>query len=187
MSDHPPLQLKPFILPWSRAGLEQVDDEIFVRLQEGQDTSPLAGTCYEVAVRECLRIAKDAFILKVRPELRVPLLSQLKEHCQAFRVFRSKGNPGSRILLTDQLSVRFASYATREQLRASLSRYFPGLADGEEPHDGIFQVATTYSGDPMAVSKALELDPLVLQAGPVSVAVAPSRGEEEKVDLLATR
>lgn len=61
------------------------------------------------------------------------------------RVYRYEGDRGSRILLTDQLSVRFASYARVEQVRDSLSGYFPALAEDEEPQDGIYQIAGRYS------------------------------------------
>ncbi len=177
---------RPFIAHGERAVLQQVDDEIFIDLGDGAGTQHLAHTCYGLAVRECLRIGKDCYILKVRPDMRGLLFSQLQEKYNTHRVYRSDGAPDSRVLLTNNIFVRFAPGATLEEKRCCLGRYLPDVAQWEDLEDGVYALTGKFSEDPIILRKVLQFEVAVLRVGLVVVAIPYSLEEVVDVDLLTT-
>jgi hypothetical protein len=162
---------KVIVLNGEPHSLEVVPDELFMDLHQGAGTEFLAGTCYGQAVRDCKTMGENYFILKVRPELRSLLLSQLRQGFKVFRVYRFEGDREGRILLTDEISIRFDPIATDSQRRDSLQRFFPTQNAGRELKDGIFRLTGTFLEDPILVANALQENPLVVEAVPVLVAL----------------
>lgn len=184
MSDISPLPIRYLIPRGDEADLEMMDDEIFMDLQDGTGTQFLAETCYGIAVLDCLRIGKDAYILKVRPDMRGMLFSQLKAWYRMCRVYRLTGRPESRLLLTDKIFVQFTTGSTPDQRRLTLGRYMPGAADLDGMEDGVYVLTGKFAEDPIFVVKALELELAVRQAAPVVVALPLPMEEDASVDLI---
>jgi hypothetical protein len=180
-----PLGSRPFVFRGDPASLRRVEEEVLVVLQAGQDTTALLATCYGVAVQTCLRVGEGTFLLRVRPDLRSLLLSQLRDVFPVSRVYGVVGDTARRILLTDKVSIRWASYASGEPVRDALGRYFPALREASEPRDDIYLLAPRYADDPLVVVQALELEPLVIRAAPVVIAFPVPALEDAAVDLLA--
>lgn len=176
----PPLLAKHLVLSGKHYDLEDVRDEIFLDLREGPGTQFLAQTCYGQAVIDCCVIGSDYYLLKVRPDMKGLLLSQLREVFKAFRVYRFAGSAGSRILLTDEVFIRFDPDAGLEARRTPLKRFFPGVEYEDDLEDGIYRLAGTFSEDPILVSNALQSSPVVLEVIPIVVAVP--RPAEEAVE-----
>jgi hypothetical protein len=186
MSESAPTYLEPFVPVSGRHfEVEELQDELFLDLHDGKGTQFLAGTCYGVAVQDCLRVGENHYILKVRPQMRALLYSQLCRHYRVFKLHRFKGDGESRMILTENLSVRFARHATEEERRQSLLLYFPDLPPESEMEDGIYTLRGKFAEDPLFVWKDLELDGTVLQASPVCLGVPTSLPGVEKTDLLS--
>lgn len=180
------LPIQPFIARGSNGELEPVEDEIFIDLQDGAGTQHLAKTCYGVAVKECLRVGRDAYILKVRPDLRGLLFSELEKNYKTFRVYRPGGDPNRRVLLTDQLFLRFAAETTIEQRQSCLRRYWAGIEQEDDLPNGVYSLTGRFSEDPLFVRQALLLDVAILEVAHVVVAIPCSIDEASMVDLVAT-
>ena len=179
--------IKVFIAHGEHSEPKLVDDEIFIDLGDGAGTQHLAGTCYGIAVQECLRIGKDCYVLKVRPDMGGLLYSQLKENYKTFRLYRSEGAPESRILLTNTIYIRFAPTSTLEERCRCLGRYFPDVAEAEDLEDGVYALQGKFSEDPIAFRDALQFEVDILRVGLVVEVIPYSLKEAESADLLATR
>lgn len=175
---------KSLILDGRRYDLEDVKDEIFIDLREGPGTQFLASTCYGQAVLDCRVVGSDYFILKVRSELRALLLTQLREVYKAFRVYRFADQWEGRVLLTDEMLLRFAPGTTHQEKESTLRRYFPNAGEEGEMEDGIYRLSGTFSEDPILVSNALLENPLIMAATPLIVAL-PRRLEQEAETEMA--
>lgn len=176
---------KHLILDGQRHDLEDVRDEIFMDLHEGPGTQFLAGTCYGQAVLDCKVIGNDYFILKVRPDLRALLLSQLRKVYMAFRVYRLQSGQRGRVLLTNEVLLQFSRGASPEARRASLQRYFPGAGADEILEDGIYRLAGSFSEDPILVTNALQANPMITAAIPLIVAIPEEFEERGDEDLVS--
>lgn len=184
MSERVPLPLGLFIPRGDQADLVAVEDEIFLDLRDGTGTQFLAGTCYGMAVRDCLRIGRDAYVLKLRPDMRGLLLSELQAHYRSDRVWRLGGEPKGRVLLTDKVFVRFTSGSGQDQRRAALHAFLPDLEAGIAIEDGVYLLTGKFSMDPIFVAKALELDSAVVRSSPVVMTLPSPPEEVASIDLM---
>lgn len=178
---------KPFVLDGSYPNLEPVRDEIFLDLGDGTGTEFLASTCYGQAVEECLRVGGDRFVLKVRPDMRALLFSQLRENYVASRVYHFAGQPESRLVPTGDLFVRFSSGANREQKLLAVRECFSDLEEEEDLRDGAYRLVGNFSTDPIVASKAIDFNPAIRQVAPVMMAIPSPTREGAKENLLAKR
>ena len=171
---------KPVLPDGGHEAMDEVDDEVFLDLQDRTGTQHLAATCYGAAVQECLMIDEDAYVLKVRSDMRGLLVSQLRTHYQIYRLFRLPGGPEGKVFPTGRISVRFAPGALPEQRRACLGKYCD--VPGEDVPDGIYGLAGKFAADPISGLRALELEPAILRASPFIVRL-PEAINAPKVDL----
>lgn len=176
---------KTIVLQGETFDIELVQNELFLDMENGPGTQALAGTAYGAAVRDCKVIGKDYFLLQVRPEMRGILWRQLKEFYKCFRVFRFSGEPESRLLLTDEISIRFEPTSTLIERIAYLEKFFPGEREAEDVTDGIYRLTGTFLDDPILVANALQESPLILSAVPIIVAYPPPTPQADKVEMSA--
>ena len=181
----PSIWAKTLFLGGVRFDLQLVSDEIFLDLREGPGTQVLAGTCYGQAVLDCRVVGSDYFLLHVRPDMRGLLLSQLKKVYKAFRVYHFRGDTEGRILLTDELVLRFSPAASPEERRESLRRFFPGGVEEANLEDGIYRLSGTFAEDPILVSNALQANSIIVEAAPLIVALPKPLGDEGLQEIAA--
>jgi hypothetical protein len=185
MSETSTTYLEPFVPVSGRHHeVEELQDELFLDLHDGTGTQLLAGTCYGVAVKDCHRVGENHYILLVRPEMRALLYSQLCRSYQIFKLHRFRGDRESRMILTENIHVRFVRDATAKERREALEVYFTDLPGDGDLEDGIFTLGGKFAEDPLFVWKDLELDGAVLQASPVCLPVPTSLPGVERADLL---
>ena len=180
----PPRWAKRLLLGGKSHELDVVSDEIFIDLHGGPGTQFLAGTCYGQAVRHCKVIGNDYFLLKVRPDLRSLLMTQLRKVYKVFRVYRFAGEHEGRLLLTDEISLRFEPRSSVEERWGSLRGFFPGPMDDRDLRDGIFRLTGAFREDPILVANALQESPLVLEAVPLVVALPRPARERRPLEML---
>lgn len=174
MSDYSFIRTTPFILRGEQHDLEQVPDEIFLDMQEAVDTQFLSVVCYEQAVLDCISMGDSCFLLRLRPDMRGLFISQLKSDCRVYRVYRYQSKPDIRVILTGELSVKFASGASLEDRRSSLQKCCKGITDNHEAKDGSYKLRLARCEDPLSSSRVLGLEGVVKEASP-KVYVLPGR------------
>lgn len=176
--------LKPTVPGGGWFDLHEVRDELFMDLTDGTGTHHLATTCYGVAVKECFRIGIDYYILKVRTDLIGILLTELRSSYKVSRLHTLADKPGSRLLLTDKMMVRFVPGTPVDERRSCLEKYCGQFEGDHEIPDGIFLLDGKFLNDPVSAWRAAELESTILRAAPVVLTI-PLAIEEEavRVDL----
>ena len=186
MDDITPTYLTPFMpIRGSHGDVDEIPDELFLDLHDGAGTQLLVATCYGLAVTECVWIGDNHYILKVRPDFRSLLYSQLQEQFQVFKLHRFPGPERERLILTENLSLQFEPGASQADRRTCLELFFSELPGTLE--DGVYTLTGRHAKDPLLVWKSLELDPVVIQACPVSLAITVRFAHPKRVDLLTSR
>ena len=155
------LGFKPFALDSRRTNLEPIRGELVIDLSGGASTKHLASTCYGVAVKDCLRIQGDIFRLEVRPDLRPLLLSQLREHYGAYRVYRTTEEPEKRTVPTGEMLVKFVPGASLESKWLGVAGCFEGLSREDDIQDGVYRLAGKFSTDPIVAYRAIDFYPII--------------------------
>lgn len=168
MTDYSFIRTTPFVLKENLEDLEQILDEVFIDLEDSRDTQLLSVSCYEQAVADCIVMGDNCFLLKVRPDLRGLLLSELGKDCKVFRVFRYAGRPETRLLLTGELSVQFSEGTSREKRRSYLDRYFTDAAAEKDLAEGTYRLKETFLKDPLMIARSLKRDPALAEVAPLA-------------------
>ena len=166
--------------------VEEVPDELFMDMSDGRGTRFLARTCYGRAVRECLTIEDDFFLLRVRPDQRVRLFLELSETYRVSFVYRFSTSPSRRFLLTDKLFIEFKARTTEERKRTCLREYFRNVRNGQNIRRGIYRLSPFYSMEPIFAWKVLSLEQPIAEAFPVVVDLPETSGQYAQVDLVGT-
>ena len=164
--------------------VEEIQEELLLDLEDGKGTQFLSGTCYGEAVRECRRIGEDQYVLEVRPDMRMLLHRQLREHYKVYRVFRFKGETGSRAVFTGEVLLRFRPSTFGHERCSTIKNHVAKPQRFAEPRDGFYDLADHLRETPVAASISLELDPVIERASPV-ICILPDGVPQsgESVDL----
>lgn len=170
MSDDPSFFISQRTIPtFDMSRVEETQDEIFLEIEEILDTVALEGSCYGEAVVESDALSSTRFVLRVKPELRLLLLSQLQTAHRAYRVFRIRSHPDQRYLFSGDYLLRFAPEATEAQKREALSPFFESIEESCLVPNGIYEVPEELREDPLVTQAAIADRPFVIQAVPVFV------------------
>jgi hypothetical protein len=154
--------------------LEQVPDELFLDLQGRRETQFLAVSCYSQAVQECVVMGGSCFLVRVRPEMRGLLFSQLRDEYRVYRLYRFQSRPETRLLLTEEVLIRFEPEALADDRRTCLLRYCSDAPpDGEVP-DGNYHLTPDLAAEPLSTLRNLDAEAEVSKATPLVVSI-PSR------------
>lgn len=183
MSHRSFLESNRWVLGPDEVELEEVPDELFMDIHDGTGTHFLARTCYGNAVVECQVIEDDYFLLKVRPELRHALFSELREAFHTSYVYRFVREPSRRILFTDLVFVQFRPLVSDDRRRICLREYFPDVEEGEGVREGIHRMDGEHSKEPILAWKALQLEGPIEEAFPVVVDLPEAREQPAEKDL----
>ena len=168
MAEHSFIRTSPFILRGELRDLMQVAEELFLDMQSTVDSQLLSATCYEHAVLDCIPMGDSCFLIKIRPDMRGLFLSQLNRDCRVFRVCRFGSKPETRLLLTDEISLKFRPTSTAEERRSCIGRYCVATREGEEPKDGTYRLRLNAWDDAITLSKSLRLEKAVEEAWPMA-------------------
>ena len=168
MAEYSFIRTTPFVLRGDQSQLEQVPGEIFMDLDGERDTQFLYAGCYDQAVQDCVVMGDSCFVLKVRPELRGLLISQLREQCKVMKVYRYAEKPETRLLLAEELSVLFSAEASSEERKSCLGRYFTESSQNSDPQDGSYRLRSELAADPLSASRSLELESAIKEAAPLA-------------------
>lgn len=164
MAEHSFIRTTPFVLKGDQSQLEEVPDQIFVDLHGIGDTKFLYAGCYDQAVQDCVVMGDNCFVLKVRPELRGLLISQLRKQCKVMKIYRYPEKPETRLLMTEELSVRFMEETSSEKRRACLGRYFTESCQDRDPEDGAYRLKGALAADPLSASRSLKRESAIQEA-----------------------
>lgn len=178
------MSFKPIIHSKELGSLVPVDDEIFLELRECKETRFLLKTCYEIAVLDCMRITEDSFILRVRPDMRTLLLSQLGATSVALRLYATDKAPDHRYIFSGRMAIRFTEWSSQDDRRAMLREYFPSRADDPNIVDGMFPLGPERARDLRRAVKELGAEESVIQASPVILAIPSTPTRSHPEDLL---
>ena len=133
------LETNAWILGPDDTDVEEALDELFMDMRAGKGTRFLARTRYGRAVKECLVIEDDLFLLRVWPDQRVKLFLELSETYKVSFVYRFSTSPSRRFLLTDSLFVEFKAGTTEERKRTCLREFFRDVENGRRLSRGIYR------------------------------------------------
>ena len=175
-----------WILGPDDTGVEEVSDELFLDMSSGESTRFLARTCYGRAVKECLTIENDFYLLRVRPDQRVKLFLELCKRCRVSFVYRFSTTPNRRFILTDELFVDFKAGTPEELMRTCLREYFQDVQDGQSVKRGIYRLNPLHSKEPIFVWKVLPLEQAIEEAYPVVVDLPEVIGKPTERQLVGT-
>jgi len=164
MPGHSIIRSTPFILRGDQSGLQQVVDEVFLDLGGEGDTKFLSVGCYEQAVRDCVVMGDNCFLLKIRADLRGLILAELGKNHSVYRVYRYQDRPETRLLLAPKLEVQFKSETPAEERRRCLSRYFSNVSNESDPSDGVYSLSEELSGHPLSACERLKTEAAIADA-----------------------
>ena len=157
--------------------VEEIHDEIFLALNDVLDTVSHQGTCYGQAVHESLSLGDNHFVLRVRPEMRALLISQLRSSYSTYRIFRVQSHAEQRYLFSGDFLLRFSPEATDEQKREALRPIFEQIDSRCPVPNGIYELPASMQEDPVVTHAVLSERPFVVQVVPVFVAVPAPLGK----------
>jgi hypothetical protein len=155
MVDHSIVRTDPIPFAEDISQLDEVRDEVFLDLQGSQDTQFLTIGCYEQAVRECVPMGDDCFLLKVRDELRGLLVCQLHQEHRPYRVYRPTQRPDQRLLIGDDVRIQFYPESSMAERRAVLSDYVSGLERIAKVSNGRYRLIRDLRDNPLTAIRAL--------------------------------
>jgi hypothetical protein len=178
------MNLKPFIYSGRKDDLRRVDEEILVDFSDGVDAKYLEDTCCGIAVQDWTRLGDTSYLLKVRPDMRGMLTSQLEDKCTVLRVYRMGDGSGGRSLFTGQMCLHFTEWSSQEDRRSFLERYFPKEGYRPEVEDGMYQLSEMLMEDLGKTWQSLSLEEVILRATPVLAGVPTLGDETNQEDFL---
>ena len=158
------MSFKPVIFSRDQGELVPIDEEVFLELRQSEDSRFLSKTCYGIAVQECARLTGDSFLLRVRPDMRTLLVSQLAQHCIALRVYRMVGDRDTRFIFTGRMCIRFTEWSSREDRLDLMTRYFPSRAEDDPILDGMYPLEIERSRDLRGAWNDLSVEASILSA-----------------------
>lgn len=161
MAGYSIVRTEPSLLPMSETELEEIDDELFLDVHDLRDTQFLGVSCYDSAVLDCVVMGDNCFLLKIRPELRSPLMCQMGDKHAVYRVYSMPRQPEIRILIARQVGLRFVPETTMEDRRSALGDFVCGLERITVLKDGTYQLAERVSMNPVSALGALRKLPVV--------------------------
>jgi hypothetical protein len=165
MSDYSFLRSSPFVLRGDQDDLEQIPDEVFLDIQGARDTQLLTIGCYDQAVKECIVMGDDCFLLKIRPDMRGLLMSQLRPNFRVYRTYTYPRKPETRLILTEDLSIRFKPGASPEERRDCLERYFVGAEETDGSEEFLCRLRPHLADDPLAAHGTICGEATIQDAG----------------------
>ena len=175
---------KPIVLQNGCEDLQEVTDELLLDIRAPEATVVLARTSYSVAVRECAQMGEGGpYVLKVNPDLRTLLISQMTGTCSALRIYQFKDQPETRMVLTGKMQVRIASYCPAEERQSIMTNYFSHDESEESLGQGMYHLNEKHAKNPLRAWKALEQETLVVKASPILLVLSIPESEWTKVDL----
>ena len=186
MPRHSFMKTNVWILGPDDTDVEEVPDELFMDMSDGRGTRFLARTCYGRAVKECLMIEDDFFLLRVRPDQRVKLFLELSESYRVSFVYRFSTRPSRRFILTDEMFVAFKAEISEERKRICVREYFRDVQDGQSLRGGIFKLSPLHLQEPIFAWKVLPLEQAIEEAFPVVVDLPEVTGQPAKKELVGT-
>ena len=173
-----------WILGPEDTAVEEIPDELFMDMSGGKSTRFLARTRYGRAVRECLPIEDDLFLLRVWPDQRVKLFLELSETYKVSFVYRFSTSPSRRFLLTDKLFIEFEAGTAEERKRVCLREYFRDVEEGRSATRGIYRLSLLYSMEPIFAWKILPMEQPIEEAFPVVVDLPEVTGLPAERELV---
>lgn len=171
------MNLKPFIYSGRKDDLQRVEEEILVDFADGVEAKFLEDTCCGIAVQDWTRLGDSSYLLRVRPDMRGMLMSQLEGQCTVLRVYQVGDGSGGRSLFTGKMCLHFTEWSSQEDRQSFLERYFPKERYRPEIEDGMYQLSEMLVKDLGKTWRSLSMEEVILKATPVLAGV-PTLGEE---------
>ena len=150
MAGYSIVRTEPSLLTMSETELEDVGGELFLDVHDLRDTQFLGVSCYDSAVLDCVVMGDNCFLLKIRPELRNPLMCQMSDKHAVYRVYRMPRQPEIRVLIARQVGLRFAPETSMEDRRSALGDFLCGLERISVLKDGTYQLTERVSRNPVS-------------------------------------
>ena len=163
--------------------VEEVPDELFLVLHDGEDTSFLARTSYGQAVLDCLTIEDECFLLKVWPGWRRTLCRELNRGFRSAYVYHFAGGDSRRFLLTDMVFVRFNRRACESIRKLCCHDYFRDVDESIKAREGIHRWNYGHRMEPLSAWELLELERPIKEAFPVVIDIPAFATQPLDADL----
>ena len=135
--------------------LSRVDSEIFLRVREGDDREFSCVPSYVVAVRDCLDLGNDAYLLKVRPDMHRRLHSELQPGYEVHGVYEIGSDHTDRFVLLDRIFADFGPDSTPADRTKILTHYCIDMPADGGATESEYQLRPEFAQDPLAAARRM--------------------------------